>query len=496
MSAADGTKNTEEPSSIPSYGALLSPTESRRAAQAQNRVIPTSHRLLIPPNQSDGLPPHEHRRRNIGALTISPNLKQGADQDDFSDSDDDIDSVFTSKERLLDKIQEFTLAYNPDRGYRATEFKFFSFSRPHMRAMHASWICYFASYFVQFSMAPILPYLQESLHLTQRDIWLTNVWMVVGCVPMQFILGSLCDTYGPRVVMVWMLVLSAIPCALSGIVVVDLNSLLILRFLMGAMDAFVPCQCWITSHFDREVGGTVMAIAGGLGATGSGFSNLVVGLLFALCVVWTGGDADLAWRLALLFPAAFALVVAYLSYYYSDDCPLGNFVDVKKAGLMMQRSAVDSFRSGVYNLNAWLLFLQYAGSCGVDITMCNGCAVYFHARFSQSIATSGAMAFLYSISAVYARALGGYISDQLGTVFSLRGRLWGQFLCMLVQGCLNIWFAKSANLVHSLIIMVVFSVLVQVSGIIIQADCICYLIDTQRDFDPIFMKTHLNVVLK
>jgi NNP family nitrate/nitrite transporter-like MFS transporter len=467
--SAKGTKKTDGMSSIPSYGALLSPIESRIAAQhAQNRVIPSSQQLLIPPNQSDRLQPQDHHNRHSVVLAATyPNHKQGADKDDFSDSDDAIDScLFTSKERLLDKAHDFTLSYNPDGGYRATELKFFSFSRPHMRAMHASWICFFASYFVQFAMAPLLPQIQESLHLTKRDIWLTNVWMMVGGVPMRFMLGSLCDTYGPRVVMVWMLVLSAIPCALSGVLVVDLGSLLVVRFIIGAMDAFVPCQCWITSHFTREVGGTIMAIAGGLGASGSSFSSLVVGFGFAWCVIWTGGNADLAWRLALLFPAAFALVVAYLSYYYSDDCPLGNFVDVKKAGLMMQRSAVDSFRSGACNLNAWLLFLQYAGSCGVDVTMSNGCAVYYHARFSQSIAASGAIAFLYGISAVYARGLGGYISDELDK-YSLQGRLWGQFLCMLVQGLLNIWFSKTTNLGHSLIIMVVFSVLVQVRGVLI-----------------------------
>lgn len=221
-------------------------------------------------------------------------------------------------------------------------------------------------------MAPLLPQLKESLDLTKRDIWLTNTVMMVGGIPMRFLLGPLCDSYGPRSVMVWMLTLCAIPCALSGLIVVNLSTLLLVRFVIGAMDAFVPCQCWITSHFVREIGGTIMAIAGGLGASGSGFSNLVLGLVFSVCVIWTGGNEDLAWRIALLFPAAFALLVAYISNYYSDDCPLGNFSDVKKAGLMIERSAADSFRSGVYNLNSWILFLQYAGSCGVDVTMCNG----------------------------------------------------------------------------------------------------------------------------
>jgi NNP family nitrate/nitrite transporter-like MFS transporter len=232
---------------------------------------------------------------------------------------------------------------------------------------------------------------------------------------------------------------------------------------MGAMDAFVPCQCWITSHFVREVGGTIMAIAGGLGASGSAFTQIIVGFLFVLCTEWTGGNQDLAWRLTLIFPAVFAGIVAFLSYYYTDDCPLGNFVNVKKAGLMMQRSAVDSFRSGVTNFNSWLLSLQFAGSCGVDVTMCNGCAVYFHDRFHQNIASAGAIAFLYGISAVYARGLGGYVSDRSGDHFSLKGRLWVQFGCMLVQGCLNIWFARTASLYPSMILMVLMSILIQVS---------------------------------
>jgi NNP family nitrate/nitrite transporter-like MFS transporter len=158
-----------------------------------------------------------------------------------------------------------------------------------------------------------------------------------------------------------------------------------------------------------------------------------------------------------------ALVVAYYFNHYSDDCPLGSFQEVKKAGLMMEQSAVDSFRSGVYNLNSWILFLQFAGSCGVDFTMCNGAAIYFHDSFGVSIAVSGVLAFLYGISAVYARGVGGWFSDACYERYSLRGRLWAQLLCMVVQGLLNIWFARSDQLSMSIISMVLFSILIQMS---------------------------------
>lgn len=414
----------------------------------ERNAIRYSYRLVQVP---------KHRR----PLVVSaPDDEEDLEED--SDDDDDERMMF-AKERLLEQASKFQLKHSPERGYRATEFRLFSFQRPHMRAMHASWICFFASGFVQFAMAPLLPQLQESLHLSKPDIWWTNVWMVIGGIPMRFLLGPLCDSYGPRVVMVWIVALCAIPCALSGVIVVNLGTLLIVRFAMGAMDAFVPCQCWITSHFVREVGGTIMAIAGGLGASGAGFTQLVVGSFFVMCLQWTHGDSDLAWRLALLFPAVFALLVAAWAYAFSDDCPLGNFIDVKKAGLMMERSAVDSFRSGVYNFNSWLLFLQFAGSSGVDVTMCNGCALYFNQQYHQSIQASGAIAFVYGFAAIYARGLGGYVSDWLGDRYQLQGRLWIHFLFMLVQGGFNIWFARTEALNSSMIIMVVFSIFVQMS---------------------------------
>lgn len=442
------------PSSNSSYGAIpiqhrLLPGQTQFPTVSSSKMKPQSSLL-----QSYRLRPHPHPHHLLVRY-------HDDSEDDEEDSLDD-DTLLYAKERLLEKAAHFPLPVAAERGYRATQFKFCSTARPHMRAMHASWICFFASGACQFAMAPLLPQLQKSLGLSKQDVWWTHVGMMLGGIPMRFMLGPLCDTYGARTIMVWIVALCAIPCAMSGLVVVNMESLLAVRFIMGAMDAFVPCQCWITSQFVREVGGTIMAVAGGLGASGAGFTQLAVGSLFAVCLKWTGGDSDLAWRIALIFPAVFALIIACWSYVASDDCPLGNFVDVKRAGLMMQRSAVDSFRSGAFNFNSWLLSLQYAGCCGVDFTMCNGCAIYFHYRFNQNIQASGAIAFGYGFAAIYARGLGGYFSDLLGDSFQLRGRLWIHLGFMLIQGALNIWFARTTDLNHSITIMVIFSIFVQV----------------------------------
>lgn len=403
---------------------------------------------------------------------IAPLNDFNAYKDDYNDEQDDDDDQYdeyyeadaAAKLALLRKAAEFTIDYDADRGYRGTELKLATWDRPHMRAFHASWICFFTSYLVQFAQAPLLPEISKSLNLTKADIWWTNIWMMVGGIPVRFALGPLCDKYGARSIMTIMLAAAAVPTALTGLVAVDRRSLTFVRTVLGAMDTFVPGQYWITCQFVRDVGGTAMALASGLGASGSGFTQLITGsIIFPILRHFLNGDSDAAWRWSLTVPAVLALVVAYYFYHYSDDCPLGNFEEVKKAGLMMERSAVDSFRSSAFNLNSWILFLQFAGSGGVDFTMCNGTAIYFHSRFGVSIAASGAIAFLYGISAVFARGLGGWLSDAVSTKYSLQGRLWVQLLCMVVQGLLNIWFARSARLGISMASMVVFSILVQMS---------------------------------
>lgn len=444
-------------------GAQLTPA-SETAPYSYQKAMPkltaSADPLLLVAPRSYG---DEQSRKDRPTCSSFQKGKQPDSNND--DEQEDWDQVLDAKKySLLARSERFHIPFDPDRGYRGTALRYTSFARPHMRAFHASWICFFTSFFVQFSPAPLLPEIQRSLSLSRSDVWWTNACMMMGGIPMRFLLGPLCDQYGARTVMVTTVALVALPSALTGVVAVNLTSLTLIRTVLGAMDSFVPGQYWITCQFVREVGGTAMALAGGLGATGAGVTQLVTGsLVFPALRVWFDGDSDLAWRWSLVIPAILALFVAAFFYEFSDDCPLGNFTEVKQAGLMMERSAVDSFRAGVYNLNSWILFVQYAGSCGVDFTMCNGTALYFHYRFKQSIAASGAIAFLYGLSAIFARGAGGWLSDAAFNRFSLRGRLWAQWICMVTQGILNVWFARTDRLGSSLTIMVLFSILIQMS---------------------------------
>lgn len=80
---------------------------------------------------------------------------------------------------------------------------------------------------------------------------------------MRAICGPLCDRFGPRLVMVGILLVSSIPCGLAG-TVTSVTGLYLIRFFVGISGAaFVPCQVWCMNWYDKNVVGTANAFAAG-----------------------------------------------------------------------------------------------------------------------------------------------------------------------------------------------------------------------------------------
>lgn len=95
--------------------------------------------------------------------------------------------------------------------------------------------------------------------------------------------------------------------------------------------------------------------------------------------------------------------------------------------------------------------------------MSNGAAIYYHDRFHQPTSIAGAVAGMYGLSAVFGRGLGGYFSDTMNKRMSMQGRLWAQMASMALQGILTIWWARSDTFGISVVVMLIFSVVVQIS---------------------------------
>ena len=214
--------------------------------------------------------------------------------------------------------------------------------------------------------------------------------------------------------------------------------------------------------FTKEVVGTANALVGGWGNLGGGVTQLVMGsALFPLFKLFFDGDAEKAWRTVCVVPAVVAFSIGVMIYFISDDAPKGQYGELKKHGQMAEVSAAASFRQGAFNLNTWILFIQYACCFGVELTMNNAAALYFVDQFDQSTESAAAIASIFGWMNLFARGLGGFCSDKMNARCGMRGRIWAQTVLLAGEGALVLVFANTGSLVGAIIVMVFFSLLVQ-----------------------------------
>ena len=125
---------------------------------------------------------------------------------------------------------------DPKQDDRATEINLFSFQRPHMRAFHASWICFFAAFCSWFAIPPLMPVIAKTLKMNAQQIYISNIVSVLATIFARFICGPLSARYGARTVMAWCLILASIPTFLVG-TVTSFEGLCVVRFFIGTFTA-------------------------------------------------------------------------------------------------------------------------------------------------------------------------------------------------------------------------------------------------------------------
>lgn len=377
-------------------------------------------------------------------MTTSIEINQGKQDDDFE----------------LKKYKTYALKVDPSQNDKATEIKLCNFSRPHMRAFHCSWWAFFVAFFIWFAIAPLLSEVKDTLKISKEDIWTSNICSVAGTIVMRFVLGPLCDKFGARILMGLVLMSASIPCALIGLVN-SAATLAVTRFFIGlGGSSFVMCQYWSTSMFAKEVAGTANALVGGWGNLGGGVTQLVMGsVLFPLFK--QGMSPEMAWRTVSIVPACVGILTGYTIMKISDDCPKGNYKDMKKNGIMNEVSAAASFRDGALNFNTWLLFIQYGCCFGVELTMNNAAASYFKEMFDLTTESAAAIASIFGWMNLFARGLGGFTSDKFNSKMGMRGRLIVQTVTLAIEGVMVLVFAQTKSLGLAIFILVIFSTMVQ-----------------------------------
>eukprot|EP00591_Stephanopyxis_turris_P009555 CAMPEP_0195526092 /NCGR_PEP_ID=MMETSP0794_2-20130614/26960_1 /TAXON_ID=515487 /ORGANISM="Stephanopyxis turris, Strain CCMP 815" /LENGTH=469 /DNA_ID=CAMNT_0040656707 /DNA_START=115 /DNA_END=1524 /DNA_ORIENTATION=- len=360
------------------------------------------------------------------------------------------------------KYTEYPIDVDPEQDDKATQLKLCSFGRPHMRAFHLSWWSFFIAFFIWFSIAPLLPVIKKDLGLSNQDIWTTNIVAVIGDIIMRFILGAQCDKYGARIIMGTVLICASIPTSLTGLAN-NVRDLILIRLFIGvAGSCFVACQYWSTCMFTKEIVGTANALVGGWGNVGGGVTQIVMGTaLFPLFTYFYGGDQSKAWRTVCIVPAVVAFTTGLVVIKIGDDCPSGQYSKLKKTGQMPHVSAAASFRQGALDFNTWILFIQYGCCFGVELTMNNAAVSYFVERFGLGIESASAIASIFGFMNIFARGIGGFMSDKFMVTHGMRGRILWQGAALVIEGCLILIFAHMSKLWAAILLLTVFSILVQ-----------------------------------
>ena len=92
---------------------------------------------------------------------------------------------------------------------KATRLRLLSFARPHMRAFHLAWACFFLCFFSTFAAAALLPALRSELGLRPEDGARGGIAAVCGAASSRLFMGWVVDRTGPRAAAALVLVLTA-----------------------------------------------------------------------------------------------------------------------------------------------------------------------------------------------------------------------------------------------------------------------------------------------
>jgi MFS transporter, NNP family, nitrate/nitrite transporter len=339
---------------------------------------------------------------------------------------------------------------SPSLSMKATRLQLFDFKTPAMRAFHVTWTAFFLCFFAWFGVAPLMPVIRAEFGLDKAQVGNILIASVAATVIARLGVGWLCDRFGPRRVYAGLLVVGALPVMGIGFSY-DYASFLAFRFAIGAIGAsFVITQYHTSAMFAPNVVGTANATAAGWGNLGGGVAQMLMPAVFA-ALVQLGLATSSAWRAAMIVPGVLMLFAAVAYLRWTQDTP-----DGKPAVSGGGKKTWASFAAAAADPRAWILALAYGACFGVELTVHNVAALYFHDRFKLDLASAGMVAGSFGVLAIFARSLGGFSGDRMGQRHGLRGRVWTLASLLAAEGVMLLVFARMDALGLAVATLIVF----------------------------------------
>jgi NNP family nitrate/nitrite transporter-like MFS transporter len=362
---------------------------------------------------------------------------------------------------LLTAAQEVALSAGKARRIRLRDFR-----SPPMRAFHMAWLAFFFCFFAWFGIAPLMPVVRDELGLSNAQVGWCMIASVSITILARLVAGWLCDRIGPRLTYSGLLVLGSLPVMLIGLAN-DFTTFLIFRLLIGAIGAsFVVTQVHTSLMFAPNCVGSANAMAAGWGNLGGGVTQFAMPLVYGLLVTTFGVSSALGWRLAMVLAGLVCLATGIAYWKLTQDTPEGNFNDFQKSSReSKQKSAAGkSFIAACKDRRVWIMAIAYGACFGVELTIDNIAVLYFTDQFGLGLVAAGWCAALFGGMNVFARALGGIISDRAAARWGTQARVLWLAAALAGEGVLLVCFSQATALVAAIPLLMAFGLFVKMSN--------------------------------
>ena len=203
--------------------------------------------------------------------------------------------------------------------------------------------------------------------------------------------------------------------------------------------------------------GIANATSAGWGNLGGGVAQIVNSNIFKACKQG-GMTTDTAWRTTCAWSPAVILLLGISVFLLSDDCPYGNFKDLKKnqnekdseeaelealkAGGEPGKVAAKSLIDAGKDWKVWVLHLCYAFSFGVELIVNGNIVIYFTQNFGFTQTDAGTFGSVFGLLNICMRSFGGYQSDLLNNLLGFQGRQWALFIQSVLMGIALVSFSS------------------------------------------------------
>lgn len=398
----------------------------------------------------------------------------------------------------------------------SANFKLFSFQGA-VKTLHLTWFAFFLTFFLWFNHAPLEKVISSALGLTKEE-WKTLLILNVALtIPARIVVGILVDKYGPKITFATLLVFGSIPCFMFAMAD-NYAQLALARFLLGGVGAgFVIGIRLISEWFPARQVGVAEGIYGGWGNFGSSVAAMSLPFIASLfggedgwryAVATTGfvalayafvfynsvrdtpkgstyfkpkksgamevsSRSDLWMYIALTVPMYVALGV--LAWKLS---PAGVKLLSEQATWIIYASLLalflvnvhkifdinkENFKQPVADIHKYkfkqvaLLSLTYMVTFGSELAVISMLPSFYQDTFNLSVFWGSFIAgAVFASFNLFARPIGGYMSDKMGRKLSLSillaGTAVGYFLMSQVTAQWPIVFAILATMLASLFV--------------------------------------------